>query len=133
MFLSPNGPHLAVAGGGAGRVEGGERGGDEVGRVVVCAAVVVAGEGGGDLAGGEVADEAQRVVERAAVALGVPAAEGGGGDEAVPALADEGGAVETRWVVGRAADEHLLHGVVHQLRHAMHRRHGACLLASSKP
>ena len=40
----------------------------------------------------------------------------GAGDEAAPLLADEGGAGEARGVVGREADEDLLHELLQQRR-----------------
>jgi len=52
------------------------------------------------------------------VELAEPAAEAvvGAGDEAAPLLADEGGAGEARGVVGREAEEHLLHDLLRQRR-----------------
>lgn len=60
-----------------------------MGRVIVAEAR----EGGAGV-GSEVAEESQRLLERAVVVLCIPAVEGGSGDEAAPSLADEGGAVE---------------------------------------
>ena len=50
--------------------------------------------------------------------LAEPAAEAvlATGDEAAPLLADEGGAGEARGVVGREADEDLLHELLQQRR-----------------
>ena len=41
----------------------------------------------------------------------------GAGDEAAPLLADEGGAGEARGVVGRQAEESVLHEILRQRRH----------------
>jgi hypothetical protein len=86
---------------GAGRAEGGGRGGDEVGKEAAT--------------GTEVAEEAEQRCRAPAADLAEPAAEASAGYEAAPALT-----CTARGVVRRDAEEDLLHELDHQRRRRRH-------------